>query len=145
MIGVTGPSTQTSPDGVVFLLSPYPCVNSLSCTEPTFTSTFETRVWSVCLVMTRAGNSHSALLPAHPLDQKLDLTFLTPLCSLGIVSLESLSQTRNGHAYMLPSSCLDVFGSARKLRDIRHAKVSLNRLTLLLSGTCYQLAMNEAH
>ena len=83
------------------------------------------------------------LLPAHPLDQKLDLTFLAPLWSLGIVSLESLSETRHGQAYMLPSSCLDIFGSARKLRDIRHAKVSLNRLTLLLSGTCYQLAMKH--
>ena len=93
---------------------------------PTSTYTYETQAWSACLEMTYVKETPS-FTPHPSAGSEASPHFLAPLWPLGIVSLESLSETRYGHAYMLlPSSCLDTFRSARKMRDIRHAKLSLD-------------------
>ena len=62
-------------------------------------------------------------------------SLLSPLWYLGLVSLTPLVEHRTDGSFLRPSSCLDCYGTSRQLSDIVAAKLALNHLTLLLSGT----------
>ena len=111
---------------------------------PTSTYTYETQAWSACLEMTYVKETPS-FTPHPSAGSEASPHFLSPLWSLGIVSLESLSGTR------IPGRIERQYTRICSLpvaliHSGAHARCGTSGTpnypsTLLLSGTCYQLAM----